>query len=239
MLKKICLLSLLLTLALLAGCASVAYPIRSMDFEPEAGGWRLEYYPRPMSSPNRFMAFYELDGEITIEIGIRLPDTYYEMILDAWVILIPLKLDHDTADWCSRQGTGYVNISFRRAYRKIDAPPPVLPGVSFDSNSVYVIRSQGQVVYGEYTGKKLNEGGIYNLTDLEALESLEDRPSKAGGWKTYVQLPAFNYFFSLTCADYEAATLVIDGIYYKNKLLPPLKVHMRYQDFSKVPQRTP
>ena len=48
----------------------------------------------------------------------------------------------------------------------------------------------------------------------------------------------FMYRFSISCRDMENAILVIDGLTYEGKLLPPLKVRMKYYDFDRVPEYT-
>lgn len=229
-------------LSWLAGCASISYPIRSMEFESKTSGWRLEYYGENMLVANHLKAFYELNDEITMQLAIGVEGTYYEYLVDALILFIPLKWMEATTDMCEREKNNYIKhlrISFVRTYNKSKEQPVepgdeklMLHGVSFDSNSVYIVKKDGEIVFGNDTGTKINREGIY---DLAARETLENRPLKFTGWKDVVQIPIFYYSLPLSCVDYEGATLVIDGLYYKAKQLPPLRVHMKYIDFSKVP----
>ena len=242
MLKKINKLGLIIALISLTGCSSIAYPIRAMDFESKTTDWKIEYYDERMLFANDFKALYEIDKKTTMELRTTLEGTYYTYDEKAWIVFLPLTLHGDTQDLCigeDRKSPGrfsrYVEISFLK--RKNDPHDKnetfILKDVTFDSNKVYFVKDDGKKIFGEDTGIEINDTGIYKL-DSEL--TLNSRPLKYTGWKDVVEIPVFYYSFPLTCTDYENATLVIDGLYYKGKQIPPLKVHMKYHDFSKVPE---
>lgn len=112
----------------------------------------------------------------------------------------------------------------------------------FDSGSVK-FEVKGQSIQGDEIATPFNgmlskakkyPPQTYNLSTLRYSERFE--PVLGGGTiNRDFNHPTFSYRFNLTCRDIENSVFIIDGLSSNGEKVPPLKVRIRYYDFSKVP----
>ena len=112
----------------------------------------------------------------------------------------------------------------------------------FDSGSVK-FEVKGQIIQGDEVATPFNgmlskaktyPPQTYNLSTLRYSERFE--PVLGGGTiNRDFNHPTFSYRFNLTCRDIENSVFIIDGLSSNGEKVPPLKVRIRYYDFSKVP----
>lgn len=62
----------------------------------------------------------------------------------------------------------------------------------------------------------------YNLLIFGGIKRLQ--PILVGSDAKSFNHPTFTYRFNITCADLKNSTFIIDGLYYKGKQIPPLRV---------------
>lgn len=112
--------------------------------------------------------------------------------------------------------------------------------LNFNTNDVLFVKN-GEKIYGNLIS--LSEGylrrdtvylqhGTYNLEDPQTIAQMQHRASR----KDPRPYPTFGFKFPMSCRDIENSVLVIGGFTYKGKDLPPLRVRLRYEDLSKVPE---
>jgi hypothetical protein len=113
--------------------------------------------------------------------------------------------------------------------------------VDFDNTSVYILKNTRKIQGIEtrfsrfpFYGERLPPA-VYNLSSQEVIREKQHEIVVGKPWKNSTF--AFR-FEDMTCADYEDAVFVIDGLSENGRKLPPLKVHMNYFDFSAVPEYT-
>lgn len=137
---------------------------------------------------------------------------------------------YDNSDSCKELDVKRITVAFT----PID--------MMFDSGSVK-FEVKGQIiqgdeiatpVYGMLSKAKKYPPQTYNLSTLRYSERFE--PVLGGGnINRDFNHPTFSYRFNLTCRDIENSIFIIDGLSSNEKKVPPLKVRIRYYDFSKVP----
>ena len=118
--------------------------------------------------------------------------------------------------------------------------------VNFDSASLYFVKNNMKI-QGIEGGNPVHTGSrspiqyapaIHTLSSPETIKNRQSEPPTPVFCEKIQNYPTFFYRFALACADFENIVFVIDGLYQKGERLPPLKVRMKYADFSQVPKYT-
>jgi hypothetical protein len=114
--------------------------------------------------------------------------------------------------------------------------------VDFDSSSVKFevngIPQNGEEIVSYFNGKLATATtyphDTYNLTTLKGKTRFEPVVGSARD-KERFNHPTFTYRFHMTCQEMENSVFVLDGLAYKGKQIPPLRVRLNYYEPSKVP----
>lgn len=226
--------------------ASLCYSIENSEgwslFQHARGEWKsrsyLPYLQQYFSvsnmididrglTRNTFLAEYALSGtKVIVYVATGGYEPYQGVATDFFDNVL-FKNSYDNSEICKKLQVERITVAFNAV------------DVEFKSDSVKFKRN-GKIIQGEEIVSYFNgalvkaetyPSGIYNLATLKDVRRFE--PTDAD--KNFNH-PTFTYRFNMTCADLENSIFIIDGLYYKGKQIPPLRVRLNYYDFSKVPQ---
>lgn len=250
----------MLLLLLLTGCgvklSSTTYYTPSIHFDLEENdGWLISQHEKGVWFPRSRLAngqhlfssddMWLIDNASTIDSFIasykndNMNISVYVVFKSAFgtrkfsgrdILHNVVSTDYYTPSWCSSINKQRIIVSFS----------PV--DVDFDSSSVAMQKNK-TILHGEeiasyqrgiISGAESFPPQTYNLSLIGDIKRLQ--PILVGSDAKSFNHPTFTYRFNMTCADLENSTFIIDGLYYKGKQIPPLRVRLNYYDFSKVPQ---
>jgi hypothetical protein len=199
---------------------------------------------------NFFYASYPLDAATNIALWVDLPDAF-------WIAkVLPTRL------FTGNIVEEYIYNSEKRCLREGKSADVIVTfnavNVDFDSASLYLVQD-GQNIYGDeiplpylkirWEDRQKNnykyKSDVHNLLSPVTIKNrqpyypryiIRDVRGLTVVPPPFQNYPTFYYHFDVTCADFENIILVLGGLYYQGKRLPPLKVRMNYTDFSRVPR---
>lgn len=218
----------LLCLLLASGCATSRDFTTGLNFEILDGSEKAWHCDGDNTTTrNAFYVRYggSSDGDSRINMIIQFVGTFYTWRSSTtYLILFPFSFNGtgDNGDLCKNFRNKFVSVDF--FYNNLE----------FDTGRVYVLKN-GRQIFGSDVTRPHMESGLYNLADPEVASKrpIIDLPEQHRNGNAN-----FWFGFPLSCADYEDAVFVMDGLYRNGEKLPPLKIKLKYKDFDKVPKNT-
>lgn len=179
--------------------------------------WTRNTFLAEYASPDVNIAVYVATGGYMQRKGV---DTdFFDNILS--------ERTYDNSEFCKSLNKERVIVAFNAV--EVDFKSD---SVKFEMNKATVLGEEiASYFNGAIVQAETYPSNIYNLASLKGVSRFE--PSDVNESFNH---PTFTYRFTITCTDFENSIFIIDGLYYKGKQIPPLRVRLNYYDFSKVPQ---